>query len=107
MRGYRGAGHVLLSFNEACHVWDQRGRNPMNPFSKSIPMRIRKLIGTVILLVFIPFYALVAMAVTASPGVINANKFVQLLCYIVAGTLWTIPAALLIRWMSTDGGSRD
>jgi Protein of unknown function (DUF2842) len=74
----------------------------MNLLTTSLPMRIRKLIGTVILLVFIPFYALVAMAVTASPGVINANKWLQMLCYIVAGTLWTIPAGILIRWMSRD-----
>jgi hypothetical protein len=97
---------VLLSFNETRHVRDQRGRNTMTPFSKPIPMRIRKLIGTVVLLLFIPFYALVAMAVTASPGVIDANKFVQLICYIVAGTLWTIPAGLLIRWMSQEGTPR-
>jgi hypothetical protein len=104
LRGYGHVRVVLLSFNETRHVWDQRGRNSMNPFTKSIPMRIRKLLGTVVLLLFIPFYALVAMAVTASPGVINANKFVQMLCYIVAGTLWTIPAGLLIRWMSRDDG---
>jgi hypothetical protein len=77
----------------------------MSLLTKLIPMRIRKLLGTVVLLVFIPFYALVAMAVTASPGVINANKFLQMLCYIVAGTLWTIPAGLLIRWMSRDDGA--
>jgi hypothetical protein len=74
----------------------------MNFFTKFLPMRIRKLLGTVILLVFIPFYALVAMAVTASPGVINANKWLQLLCYIVAGTLWAFPAGMLIRWMQRD-----
>jgi Protein of unknown function (DUF2842) len=78
------------------------GIKVMNLLTKYLPMRIRKLIGTVILLVFIPFYALVAMAITASPGVINANKWLQMLCYIVAGTLWTIPAGLLIRWMSRD-----
>ena len=76
----------------------------MSLFTKPLPMRIRKLIGTVVLLLFIPFYALVAMAVTGGPGVINANKWLQMLCYIVAGTLWTIPAGLLIRWMSRDDG---
>jgi Protein of unknown function (DUF2842) len=74
----------------------------MSLLSKPLPMRIRKLIGTVVLLVFIPFYALMAMAVTGGPGVINANKWLQMLCYIVAGTLWTIPAGILIRWMCRD-----
>jgi hypothetical protein len=67
-----------------------------------LPMRIRKLLGTAILLLFLPAYALLAMAVTAGPVVINANKVVQMLVYIAAGLLWTIPAGLLIRWMSRD-----
>jgi peptidoglycan/LPS O-acetylase OafA/YrhL len=74
----------------------------MNLLTKSLPMRMRKLIGTVILLVFIPAYALMAMAVTGGPGVINANKWIQMLCYIVAGTLWAFPAGMLIRWMQRD-----
>jgi Protein of unknown function (DUF2842) len=76
----------------------------MSLFSKSLPMRLRKLIGTVVLLAFLPAYALVAMAVTGGPVVINANKFVQMLCYVVAGLVWIIPAGLLIRWMSRDDG---
>jgi Protein of unknown function (DUF2842) len=72
-----------------------------------LPMRIRKLLGTVMLLVFIPAYALTAMAVTGGPGVINANKWLQMLCYIVAGTLWTIPAGILIRWMQRDDAPKS
>jgi hypothetical protein len=103
---------MLLIVYVTRHVWDQRGTRlkrikVMNLFNKSLPMRIRKLLGTVVLLVFIPFYALVAMAVTGGPGVINANKWVQMLCYIVAGTLWTIPAGILIRWMSRDDNAPD
>jgi Protein of unknown function (DUF2842) len=68
----------------------------------NLPMRQRKLIGTVVLLVFIAVYALVAMMVATVLQMRNANKFLELLYYIFAGLLWTIPAGLLIRWMQRD-----
>jgi Protein of unknown function (DUF2842) len=71
---------------------------------KPLPIRLRKLIGTFVLLVFLPVYALLAMAVTGGPVVINANKWLQMICYIVAGLVWIVPAGILIRWMSRDDG---
>jgi hypothetical protein len=68
----------------------------------NLPMRQRKLIGTVVLLLFIAVYALLAMVVATVLQMRNANKFLELLYYIFAGTLWTIPAGLLIRWMQRD-----
>ena len=61
-------------------------------------IRVRKLIGTIVLIVFLAIYSLIAM-VGASAPIINGNKFAELMYFIVAGVLWVIPAAVLIKWM--------
>lgn len=60
---------------------------------------LRKLIGTVILVITVPVYALIAMviAVAVLPGV---NVWGQLVYYVVAGLLWVPPAGLLVVWMA-------
>ena len=50
------------------------------------------------LLIFLTVYALLAM-VAAIVLQVNASKLVELLYYVVAGLLWVIPAAFIIRWM--------
>ncbi len=61
--------------------------------------RTRKFVGTIALIVVIAVYALLAMAAAMILQVNNANKFVELLYYVVAGLLWVLPAGLLITWM--------
>lgn len=61
--------------------------------------RTRKLVGTIVLLVFVIVYALLAMGV-AMVLQVNAGKFVELAYYVVAGLLWVLPAGWLISWMS-------
>ncbi len=61
-------------------------------------IRTRKLIGTVVLILFLILYAFVAMLIAIALQV-NASKFVELVYYVVAGLLWVIPAAILVRWM--------
>ena len=60
--------------------------------------RTRKLIGTVTLMLFVPFYALVAMSV-ASVRLANASVFEQTIFFLVAGLIWLIPAGAIIWWM--------
>jgi hypothetical protein len=59
---------------------------------------VRKFLGTVLLVLFVPFYALVAMTVAAArlPG---TSVLTQSIYYAVAGLLWVIPAGLIIKWM--------
>lgn len=66
---------------------------------------LRKLIGTLILVITVPVYALIAMvvAVAVLPGV---NFWWQLVYYIVAGLLWVPPAGLLIAWMAKPDAAR-
>jgi len=66
------------------------------------PMRLRKLIGTFLLLGFIVIYALIAMAIGA--GVLqNASGLTEFLYYLIAGLLWVPPAGLIISWMQRPG----
>jgi peptidoglycan/LPS O-acetylase OafA/YrhL len=61
--------------------------------------RIRKLVGTIILLVVIAVYSLLAMAAAVILQVNEANKTIELIYYVTAGLLWVLPAGLIIKWM--------
>jgi predicted membrane channel-forming protein YqfA (hemolysin III family) len=61
--------------------------------------RIRKLIGTVAMLIFIFAYALFAMAV-AEGRITQASKPLQTVVYIVLGLIWVVPLMPLVRWMA-------
>jgi len=63
-----------------------------------MPARVRKLIGTVVLLVFLVLYAWVASAIGAG-RIMLAPAWAQFAYFLVAGLLWVLPAGLLIRWM--------
>lgn len=60
--------------------------------------RIRKLLGTIVLVVFIAFYALVTMTI-ASAKLPGTPGWAQLVFFLIAGLLWVIPAAGLVSWM--------
>lgn len=61
-------------------------------------MRTRKLVGAILLLLFLAAYTLLAMLVAVTLQV-NASKLVEVIYYVVAGLLWVLPAAWLIKWM--------
>jgi hypothetical protein len=58
----------------------------------------RKFVGTIVLVVFLAVYALLAM-LTAVLLQVNSSKTIELLYYVLAGLLWVLPAGWLIRWM--------
>jgi hypothetical protein len=60
--------------------------------------RIRKLVGTLAIFVFVILYALVAMALAES-RIVDAPKVIQTIFYIVLGLAWILPVMPLIRWM--------
>lgn len=68
---------------------------------RSLTPSTKKLIGTILILIWVPIYALIAMriAVSVLPG---ANPVVELLYYAIAGTAWIIPIGLLIPWMTRE-----
>jgi Protein of unknown function (DUF2842) len=63
-----------------------------------MPRRLRKLVGTVALIAFVPLYALVAMAL-ADSRVSEAPEVVRAVVYAVLGLAWVLPVLPLIRWM--------
>jgi hypothetical protein len=64
-----------------------------------MPIRLRKLIGALALIVLVVSWALIAMAIAQFP-VIKAYGLVETLYYVVAGLGWVLPAMPLVRWMS-------
>jgi len=68
-----------------------------------MPHHLKKLIGSIVLVIFICFYALTAMTVAAAklPG---TSGLTQLLFYLVAGLIWVIPAGGIIYWMQKSNG---
>jgi predicted membrane channel-forming protein YqfA (hemolysin III family) len=68
-----------------------------------MPIRTRKLIGGVALIVLVVTWSLVAMALAQFPA-IKANRVLETIYYVVAGLGWVLPAMPLIRWMSRKDG---
>lgn len=62
--------------------------------------RARKLIGALILLVFLAIYSLLALAAAVVLQVNTTSKVVELAFYVIAGLLWVVPAAWIVSWMS-------
>jgi hypothetical protein len=62
-------------------------------------VRTRKLVGTVVLLLFLLVYA-VAVASIGAGRVTEASPLFQFAYFVVAGLAWVVPAGLLIRWMA-------
>lgn len=61
-------------------------------------IRTRKFVGTVVLLLFLIAYAVVAMAFGAS-RIVGSSAIYEVTYYAVAGLAWVIPAGFLVRWM--------
>lgn len=61
-------------------------------------VRFKKLIGTILTLIWIPVYALIAMGVGVRL-LPHAAWYVALAYYALAGTLWIVPVGLLLPWM--------
>jgi len=59
---------------------------------------IKKLIGTIVILIWLPIYALFAMGI-ARHVLPHASGLEAFLYYALAGTLWTIPVGLMFPWM--------
>lgn len=69
-----------------------------------LPQRLRKLIGTIVLLAGLTLYALLVMTIAVS-GHLPEHGVVQFLYYLTAGIAWAFPARYLIVWMQRPDGS--
>jgi len=70
-----------------------------------MPPRLRKLIGTILIIILVLVYALVATTV-ASATLGQSAWYVHLLYFTVTGLLWILPAMLIIKWMEKPAKPR-
>jgi len=63
-----------------------------------MPIRIKKLIGTVLLVLLVMVYAIVA-TIVAVAQLSESGTLVHLAYFFLSGFLWVVPAMLLIKWM--------
>ncbi len=64
-----------------------------------MPQRIRKLVGALVVVIYVVVYALVAMALAQARFVQDASGLVQGLVYAALGLSWIVPLLPLIAWM--------
>lgn len=70
-----------------------------------MPVRLRKLIGTILIIILVIVYALAA--VTFASLLLGASPWwVHLLYFFFTGLLWILPAMLIIRWMEKPAPDR-
>jgi Protein of unknown function (DUF2842) len=63
-----------------------------------MPVRLRKFIGTILIIILVLTYALIATAV-ASATLGASPWWAHLLYFFFTGMLWVLPAMLIIKWM--------
>lgn len=70
---------------------------------QSMPLRLRKFIGTVALFVLVAVWALLAMGLAQIPA-IRDHALLSVIYYVVAGIGWVLPAMPIVAWMSRKRG---
>lgn len=63
-----------------------------------MPVRLKKLIGTILLVALVIIYALVA-TIVAVAQLSESGPVAHLLFFLVSGLLWILPAMAIIKWM--------
>jgi Protein of unknown function (DUF2842) len=64
----------------------------------SMPIRVRKIVGTLALLAMIAVYSLLVMGLVAT-AFPQLGTGMQLVFYAIAGLAWVPPAGKIINWM--------
>ncbi|PWW03456.1 uncharacterized protein DUF2842 [Hoeflea marina] len=64
-----------------------------------MPIRLKKLIGMLLIVSLVVIYALVATTI-ATYRLSDQPWYVHLLYFFFSGLLWVVPAMLIIRWMA-------
>ena len=63
-----------------------------------MPIRLKKLIGTVLLVLLVIVYAVVA-TIVAVAQLAESGPLVHLAFFVVGGFLWVLPAMGIIKWL--------
>lgn len=71
-----------------------------------MPVRLRKFIGTIIIIVLVVLYALIATTI-ATYRLAESPWWVHLLYFFLTGIFWIVPAMIVIRWMERPAKPRS
>jgi len=69
-------------------------------------LRLKKLVGTILLIVLVTVYAFGATAVAVAQ-LAESGPLAHLAFFILSGLLWILPAMLIIRWMVAEKKPRQ
>ncbi len=61
--------------------------------------RLRSFVGTILIIVLVIFYALVATTI-ATLTLATSPWWVHFLYFLLSGLIWILPAMLIIKWMA-------
>ena len=64
-----------------------------------MPIRTRKLLGTIALLLLAAVWSLMGMTLAQTPWLASSG-LLQAIFYVVAGMGWVLPAMPIVSWMS-------
>jgi len=63
-----------------------------------MPIRLKKLIGTILLVLLVVIYAIVATTVAVA-RLAESGPLVHLAFFVLTGILWVLPAMGIIKWL--------
>jgi uncharacterized membrane protein len=72
----------------------------------AMPVRVKKLIGTFIIVGLVVVYAFFAMTI-ATYRLAGTTWWQQLAYFFLTGLLWVVPAMFVISWMERPAKRRD
>ncbi len=71
-----------------------------------MPIRLRKFLGAIALIVLVTVWALLAMALAQAPA-IHDSAILSVAYYVIAGIGWVLPAMPIVAWMARPGVSNQ
>ncbi|AZO58077.1 MULTISPECIES: DUF2842 domain-containing protein [unclassified Mesorhizobium] len=63
-----------------------------------MPIRLKKLIGTILLVALVVIYALIASAIAVT-RLAEYGSLAHFLFFLLSGLLWVLPAMGIIKWL--------
>ncbi len=70
-----------------------------------MPVRLKKLIGTVLLVLLVIVYAIVA-TIVAVAQLSESGPLAHLLFFLLSGLVWVLPAMGIIKWLILEPGPK-
>ncbi len=65
---------------------------------ETMPIRLKKLIGTILLVLLVVIYAMVATVVAVAQFA-ESGPMTHFLFFLISGLLWILPAMAIIKWL--------